>query len=273
MRSMLASVLLACCATAFAATATAPAASTTPDSVAAVSGGGSNQVVVSGTVPDDATKAEILEKVRALYGANRVVDQLSVGGVVTPANWGHFVTRMLGPNLKDVSHGAVSIRGTTISIRGDVANEATRQQVLSGLSQSFDSHYAIKPALKIVATASKQTVLNQTLANRTVQFQSGSAVLTPAGTAILDQMAAAIKQINDPFIQIVGNTDNVGNHDANVLLSLQRAEAVKAYLVGQGIPAASLAVSGQGPDNPIASNDTDAGRARNRRIDFKVSKQ
>lgn len=232
---------------------------------------GSDKVVVSGTVPDNATKAELLKKLRSVYGAERVVDQLGVGGVVSPAKWGKFVTSMITPELKNVSHGKISVQGNTITIDGEVPNEATRQQVLSKLSQSFNGRYSITQSLKIVE--SKQAVLDKALADRTIEFKSGSAILTPAGRNILDQMAEAIMKLDTPFIQIIGNTDNVGNRMSNIQLSLARAQAVKDYLVDQGIPAKDLSVSGQGPDNPVASNDTEAGRARNRRIDFRITNQ
>lgn len=228
------------------------------------------QVVVSGNVPDDATRAAVLQKLRSLYGADRVVDKLSVGGVVTPANWSQYIENMIGPNLKQVSHGQISVRGNTVSISGEVSNEAVRQDVLSNLSRAFDSHYGINQQLAI--GQSKQTVLDQTLANRTIEFESGSAILTPAGIQVLDQMATAIQRLDNPSIQIIGNTDNLGNPTANLQLSLERARAVKAYLVSKGIPAADLSVSGQGADNPIASNATEAGRARNRRIDFRIAR-
>jgi OOP family OmpA-OmpF porin len=227
-------------------------------------------VTVSGTVPDQATKASVLAHLRKLYGADHVVDRLSVGGVVAPANWSRYVTGMIGPDLKQVSKGRLRIQGNIIDISGEVPNEAVRQQVLSKLSGDFDSHYGIKQHLRI--SVSKQKILDNTLADRTVQFESGSANLTAAGRAVLDDMAATIKKLHDPFINVVGNTDNVGSRQANIELSLARASAVKDYLVGKGIPAARLSVSGMGPDNPIASNDTAAGRARNRRIDFRILK-
>jgi OOP family OmpA-OmpF porin len=190
--------------------------------------------------------------------------------VVTPAHWSQYVAGMIGPDLKQVSKGKVEVQGNTIDISGEVPNEAVRQQVLSSLSGAFDAHYGIKQNLRI--GQSKQKVLDDTLANRTVQFQSGSAILTPAGRAVLDEMAKAILKLDDPFIAIVGNTDDVGKRQSNIELSLARASAVKSYLVGKGIPAASLSVSGQGPDNPIADNSTEAGRARNRRIDFRIDR-
>lgn len=256
LRILAASALLLCTAGASAQTVPAPAQG--------------SMVTVSGTVPDETTKAAVLDHLRKLYGADRVVDHVEVGGVVTPANWSRYVAAMIGPNLKQVSKGEVRVQGNTIDISGEVPNEAVRQQVLSSLSGAFDSHYGIKQNLRI--GQSKQKVLDDTLANRTVQFQSGSSILTPAGRIVLDQMASAIRKLDDPFIAIVGNTDNTGNRQSNIELSLARASAVKSYLVSRGIPAANLSVSGQGPDNPIADNSTEAGRARNRRIDFRIDK-
>lgn len=228
-------------------------------------------VVVSGTVPDEATRAAILQKLHQTYGSGRVVDHIQVGGVVAPANWSRYISRMIGPDIKHIHHGQVKIQGNIIDIRGEVPNEVVKQQILSNISSDFDANYGIKQRLRIAI--SKQKVLNDTLANRTVQFESGSANLTPAGKTVLDDMARAIKKLDDPFINIVGNTDDVGKRMTNIELSLDRASAVKDYLVAEGIPANKLSVSGMGPDNPVASNDTEAGRALNRRIDFRILKQ
>lgn len=258
MRIFVASLLMLCGAGALAQPA--PASAPAQDGV----------VTVSGTVPNETTKATVLERLRKVYGADRVVDHIEVGGVVTPAHWSQYVAGMIGPDLKQVSKGKVEVQGNTIDISGEVPNEAVRQQVLSSLSGAFDAHYGIKQNLHI--GQSRQKVLDDALANRTVQFQSGSAILTPAGRTVLDEMAAAILKLDDPFVAIVGNTDNVGNRQSNIELSLARASAVKGYLVGKGIPAARLSVSGQGPDNPVADNSTEAGRARNRRIDFRIDR-
>jgi len=61
------------------------------------SGAGEAPVVISGTVADEASKAALLERLRALYGAGRVIDQLAVGAVSTPANWNTYVGRLIGP--------------------------------------------------------------------------------------------------------------------------------------------------------------------------------
>ena len=116
----------------------------------------------------------------------------------------------------------------------------------------------------------QQRVLDAALANRIIEFESGSATLAPQGRAILDEMAAAMRRIGTARVQIVGHTDAVGRRDSNVALSLARAGAVRAYLEQQGITAGNLSVQGLGPDQPVADNATPAGRARNRRIEFRV---
>ena len=72
------------------------------------------------------------------------------------------------------------------------------------------------------------------------------------------------------YMRISGNTDSVGSHDANVRLSRARADAVTRYLVSKGFDRNKFEVVGNGPDKPVASNDADDGRARNRRTDFEV---
>lgn len=228
------------------------------------------KVIASGTVPDEAARAAILGKLRDLYGAANVMDRLEVGGVVPPPNWTEYVTKLLNANLQQVHKGQMQVTGTQIAIKGNVANEALRQQVVSVMATSLNPTYTVDNGL-IVAGGSAQTVLDKTLSNRVVEFESGSANLTPVGRAILDEMAAAIKQIGTPKVQVIGHTDSSGNRLANVGLSLARANTVRAYLIEKGIPADSLSAVGSGPDLPVMTNDTAEGRAKNRRIEFRLA--
>jgi outer membrane protein OmpA-like peptidoglycan-associated protein len=72
------------------------------------------------------------------------------------------------------------------------------------------------------------------------------------------------------YIEIVGHTDDVGDDDYNLNLSLQRAEAVRDYLVSEGVDASKIATVGMGESMPIASNSTPEGRAENRRVEILV---
>lgn len=229
---------------------------------------GPNQVVVSGTVPDEATRVAVISRMRELYGADRVVDQLTLGSVVAPPQWQQYVQKLLSPSLKQVSHGQLRIQGNTIDLRGEVGNESVRQQIASDMAQSLNPTYTVRNGLRVAVQ--EQAVVDQALANRIIEFEPGSAVLRPTAQPILDEIASAMTRLKGRRFEVIGHTDAMGARAANVSLSLARAQAVKSYLVSKGLPADSLAISGLGPDQPVASNATEEGRARNRRIEFRV---
>lgn len=227
------------------------------------------QVLAAGTVPDEATRAAVLARLRELYGEDRVVDQIAIGQVAMPANWNTYVQKLLSPDLKQISRGQLKIDGTTVSLRGEVGNEAQRQKIASDVATSLNPTYTVNNGLRV--SSSEQGILDSALANRTVEFESGKATLTPAGRAILDEMIAAMQKVKGRKVEIIGHTDNVGLRATNQGLSQARAEAVKAYMASHGINGDLLTASGQGSDRPVASNETPAGRARNRRIEFRIA--
>lgn len=102
-----------------------------------------------------------------------------------------------------------------------------------------------------------------------INFASGSAEIPQYSQPFLNRSAEVIKMAPGGMtIEIAGHTDNTGDPAVNLALSQQRAEAVRAYLVQQGVPDTSLTAKGYGDTKPVASNDTDEGRFRNRRIEF-----
>jgi outer membrane protein OmpA-like peptidoglycan-associated protein len=106
---------------------------------------------------------------------------------------------------------------------------------------------------------------------RRIQFVLGSAKLTKAALAELDKGAKVLEKYPAVKISIEGHTDNTGSAAGNQKLSEQRAAAVKAYLVKKGISADRMVAVGYGETQPIADNKTAAGRATNRRVDFKMT--
>ena len=226
-----------------------------------------DKIVVSGTVPTEAMRAQVLSRLRDLYGAEKITDQMEVGNVVAPANWDQYVLKMLSPNLRNISAGQVQVEGKQIRVSGNVKNEALRQEVTSTLASSFNQTYQVHNTLQV---SSGQQALDETLGQRTIEFESGSAILTAKGRIVLDEMAQVIRELNNARIAIIGHTDNVGLRESNIELSLARAAAVRQYLIGKRIESSSMSVTGSGPDAPIADNSTVEGRSKNRRIDFKI---
>ncbi|HTT44299.1 MAG TPA: OmpA family protein [Steroidobacteraceae bacterium] len=107
------------------------------------------------------------------------------------------------------------------------------------------------------------------LASEQVEFASGSARIDPRSNALLDQLARQARGCPGK-IRIEGYTDTVGRGRVNQRLSNERAQAVRAALVARGIPSQRLSAKGYGARRAIAPNDTEAGRARNRRIELHI---
>jgi outer membrane protein OmpA-like peptidoglycan-associated protein len=107
---------------------------------------------------------------------------------------------------------------------------------------------------------------------RGIRFPVGQAVIMPENYDLLSKVQQAINKFIDPRITIEGHTDSTGSNDVNELLSQQRAESVRQYLVGNGIVRADIVVAvGYGSVRPLATNATEEGRAINRRIDVIVT--
>ena len=109
----------------------------------------------------------------------------------------------------------------------------------------------------------------RTVTLRGVNFASGRDELTPSSFAVLDDVARQLVEAPTVRVEIIGHTDATGSRTRNISLSLARAEAVRAYLVMQGVPAERLVPRGYGPDQPISNNKTPTGRASNRRVELR----
>jgi len=229
-------------------------------------------VVVSGTVPDEATRQAIVARVRELYGATRVIDQLGVGNLVAPPNWSKQVQRILTADLKQVSRGQISVQGNVVELKGEVGNEAVRQTLVSQmLTELNNATYTVRNGLRV--SAAGQDRLDAALADRVIEFQPGSSELTARGQAVLDELLGVLRDLPGRRFEIIGHTDAWGARSTNVALSLARAETVRGHLARKGMPETLFSASGVGPDRPVASNDSAEGRARNRRIEFRAVQQ
>ena len=110
-----------------------------------------------------------------------------------------------------------------------------------------------------------------TMKENMVNFGFDSSNLTEAAKVNLDKLAKVLVNNPDTNINIYGHTDSKGADSYNLSLSERRAGAVRSYLMGKGISTSRMIAMGVGENEPIASNDTDAGRAENRRVEFAIT--
>jgi OmpA-OmpF porin, OOP family len=230
------------------AVAVAPPPVAAPTAVRAASAalalGGDGGVIVEGVVASDAVKSQLLEAVRAVYGAPRVTDRVTV----------------------DAGVGALG--GAVLT--GEVGSEKAKSEAGERAQRGLGSAIKVDNRLRVAAAAVQQRELKALLAGKTIEFESGQAVLRPIGIKLLDELVPVIQQDKTTRVEIHGHTDNLGDPAFNKALSEARAKETIRFLVSRGVAAERLTAAGYGAEQPIADNATADGRQQNRRIDFVV---
>ena len=254
---------------AVAESASAPAAATAislGDWLASVADG---KLMLNGKVASQEAKDQLLAAAGAAFGADSVLDQLNIDNTL-PAFQGSNALGELFAWLK--THAGVSLKaeGNRLAFAGPlgealIGDLASKAQVWFGDSAVVDTSGLEAQVMK--ATDALQMGLKEFRIN--VEFDTGKATLRSSSKAELDDLAEALKAAGIAG-EIAGYTDNTGNAQSNQELSQQRAEAVKAYLVERGVAADKLTAKGYGIENPIADNNTEQGRQRNRRVQFRA---
>jgi outer membrane protein OmpA-like peptidoglycan-associated protein len=238
---------------------------------------------VSGVIPDEATKKQIVDALTAQYGAGNVnFDGLRVETSAKPfaAGWWDNFTKIL-PNLKDWKTGAFAFAGNGITQATGLpaAPIAQIKSLFSGWSLPLSivgaegaTKQANEESLKALAEADSVEEVVKALNVSIINFDSANSTIPADAKPILAKAAEVFKrQTAGTSVEIGGYTDNQGNAEANKKLSQARAESVKKALVDLGVQDAMLKAVGYGDANPVGDNTTEDGRFKNRRIEYKTS--
>lgn len=225
-------------------------------------------VIAEGNVPNNSSKQAILAKLYSIYGQKNVIDRIQIRQVVAPTDWSNIVTDVINEDLKKVKHGMLTIKGSDIQLTGKVSNSYEIHDTTERSKGLTPENYRLNAQLSV--NQAEQKIIDAALKNRIIEFESGSAILATSGIQILDEMVSALNRVSGKKIRIIGHTDSSGDTNKNLMLSQQRAEAVKAYLIAKNLPAHLLSTEGSGSSKPVADNATAEGRKRNRRIEFEV---
>lgn len=125
------------------------------------------------------------------------------------------------------------------------------------------------------ATAGTGVTVSQTADNQLkldipsdISFDTNSAVIKPNMRPILDRFAEGLRTSPNAHVRIIGHTDSTGTDAINNPLSINRAASTRDYLVARGVPVTQIAIDGMGSRQPVASNATAEGRAKNRRVEI-----
>ena len=145
--------------------------------------------------------------------------------------------------------------------------------ILGAASGGLIGNYMDKQARELASVAEVQRTedgIRVTMRDR-ILFDTGQSMLKPESRLGLIKIADVIKKYNKTEVAIVGHTDNVGSASYNQGLSERRANSVQVFLVSQGVKAGRLKTVGMSFDDPVASNDSEEGRAMNRRVELHIT--
>jgi OOP family OmpA-OmpF porin len=216
----------------------------------------------------------------SLHGVSRDIE--------TPVN----VTRLSDKTVSVTSITPVILNATDFDLTAGLAklsDAVNGTPIVSAASISFDLVFATGEQILVLdaarAATEKQKAAAETAAitpeacatrfavistAQAIYFQTGSAILDKASEPLLDSVVDIANRCPSVGIEVTGHTDSIGSKTANQQLSDQRAKAVAGHLAQRGIRADRITASGYGDTRPIVANDTDANRAKNRRIEFRI---
>lgn len=231
-------------------------------------------VTLTGYVPDNNVHAAITTAAARKFFSEKVVDNLKAS-VGAPSGFVSAVVPALGA-LSRLSTGTLVVTDREVKLSGDALYDAAEAQIRAGLAKDFPQGWqvkadiSVKPAAAGVDSTVCQQLFSDLLGKGKIRFESGRATIDPDSAGLLDRLIETALRCPTANIEIAGHTDTDGEDAFNQMLSEKRAQAVTDYLVKAGLPANRFTAIGYGSSQPVASNDTDEGKAQNRRIDFLV---
>ncbi|MDH3668939.1 MAG: OmpA family protein [Paracoccaceae bacterium] len=236
-------------------------------------------VEISGVVPDPSAAQVIVSYASARFGTGNVQRSLRLAETTAPDGWEAAALVALD-GLSRVPPGSAELTPTRIAVTGQVATAGESRSLHALMEGEAPSGYAVATSVTVDLPSQVAVVppnaercvklLSDRVRANPIAFDPGSAVFAKGSGRILDGLAQVLARCDKGVVEIGGHTDSQGSEDLNQRLSRARADAVLDALLARGVTLARLRARGYGEAEPVASNETETGRALNRRIVFRV---
>lgn len=233
-------------------------------------------VTLSGTVRDAATR-DLLRTRSSDGGLTVKAGSLGLDPALTQPSWLGNLGPVIGALSVQLADLSLSVEGDEISLAGTATRARDKWAAVKLVRDAVpDARLTHRITVGGSGGATGTTVdraqraLDAITNLANVEFATGSASLTPRGVQVLRRTLAVLRAAPSVRVEIAGYTDSDGLAANNLRLSRQRANTVRRWLIQSGIAAGRLTARGFGAADPVATNTTEAGRSRNRRIEFHV---
>lgn len=235
------------------------------------------RAIIEGSVKDTLTREVVMRFSEAKFGYGQVQDQMWLNGNL-PDGWQVRVFALIEA-LALLNEGEARMDPGALRITGDASFENPAEELTKLLA---DAYTADEAEINVSYTEQMDadpdgldprvcvSRINKLLAENQIVFAPSSAVISDPSMPAITAIAALLTQCRNATIEIGGHTDSQGREEMNLTLSQGRADAVLDALLAQGLLLGDLTARGYGEAEPVADNSTEAGRTRNRRIEFKL---
>ncbi|MEL6680240.1 MAG: OmpA family protein, partial [Pseudomonadota bacterium] len=227
-------------------------------------------VTLSGATPDALTRDAIVSYAEGRFGAAKVTSMIGVRDGIPPRDTAQLLAALdllalLDEGSVRAHNGALSLTG----VGGTPDIPARVSEASADLPVTLDVRYRPRAEQRAARAATCAEDLTAAQTDARIQFAPSSTALTAESAAVLDAIATILRACDGQRFEIAGYTDNQGSESMNLTLSKARAEAVLDALLARDVFLDRMVAMGYGEADPIADNDTEEGRSRNRRIEFR----
>ncbi len=203
-----------------------------------------------------------------------------IGVLITTVQTSKAITADVAINARDaivatkISGVLMDIDGRDVTLSGTIDPDVDKRALIERISDATGVRRVVDQLTIFdpeVAAKQRSELFQQQLASLdfgALAFTQGSAVLTNESGPALDALTQLLLQFPEQRIRVAGHTDNTGRPAVNLRISQERADTVGSYLISRGVATSQVVIRGFGASRPIADNSTEAGRARNRRIEI-----
>ncbi|MGM0586442.1 MAG: OmpA family protein [Pseudomonadota bacterium] len=236
---------------------------------------------LAGTAPDGPTRAAVAAFARARFGAPGVEDGLEVSDAAPPPAWRRAALAGLDA-LVPLEAGRLRFDGERAVVTGRTLSPGAAREAAEALAPLREAGVETRAEVVVDLPALAERLplppgaclerLRAEVAAEPISFAPGEAGIEARSEAVLDRLAGLMRRCEGLVVEIEGHTDSQGRESTNLALSQARANAVLDALFARGVSLRRLEARGYGEAEPVASNATEAGRARNRRIEFSDAK-
>lgn len=233
---------------------------------------------LSGIVPTEQDKTAMDAELKKTFGEGGYINNLTVSADIKPSLWlsktnGMFDFLKLPGAEMSINHNIMTLSGTAGSLKDKLQAHFGDTMTVNAFNTDAIAKTATTDALSALNALSPDASGNDVLKALSLQiinFASGSTAIPADNQAVLKKAAELLKSKKDFKFTVEGHADKQGKTAKNMTLSDKRAQAVRGFLVTNGVSDSSATAKGYGETQPISDNNTESGRLKNRRIAYKA---